>query len=413
VTFDELANPYALLLALLVPPYVYWLTRTRRTAAVRYPSVRNLKRLPRSLRQRCRVLIPVLRGLAILALVIVMARPLRQLETEELPSEGIAILMLIDRSSSMNDPNNKLMHDGKLQLRFDVAKKVAQEFISGNAETLKGRTTDLIGVTSFASYPEANYPFTLYHASLVDGLGRMAPMEPAIDEYGRQVSLDQYQRDVRRNRRRRNLYRENPLDGTELRSAVEYGANQLISLGDDLSRPGDGVRKYNLRSKVMVLLTDGMADHNFSDAELINKLKEEQIKVYVVQILSGDRFRERPDGTIEVVVPEQQRRRDDIFSMFGSSSIAQMQAARQEAGLNEAIKRAKRLSTETGGGHFLATTGDKLEAIYAKIDELERVDVGARTVFSREERYRPYLFAALALLLGETVLGLTWLRRVP
>ena len=48
-----------------------------------------------------------------------------------------------------------------------------------------------------------------------------------------------------------------------------------------------------------------------------------------------------------------------------------------------------------------------------KIDEMERSDVGGRTVFSHEERYWGYLAAALALLAGEAVLALTWLRRAP
>ncbi len=180
MSFDELHNPYALLLALLVPPYVVWLLRPGRTAAVRYPSVRNLKRLPRTIRQRCRAGLPILRGLALLALVVVMARPLRQIETDELPSEGIAILMLLDRSSSMGDPNNKLLYQDTLQFRFDVAKHVAIDFIDGNDDALDGRPNDLIGLTTFAGFPESNYPFTLFHNSLVAGLKRMGPVQPLL-----------------------------------------------------------------------------------------------------------------------------------------------------------------------------------------------------------------------------------------
>ena len=48
-----------------------------------------------------------------------------------------------------------------------------------------------------------------------------------------------------------------------------------------------------------------------------------------------------------------------------------------------------------------------------RIDELERSDVGGRTVFSHEERYYRYLLAGLGLLAAQTLLGLTWLRRAP
>ena len=412
MTFVEFYNPWALLLAVLVPPYLVVLMRRQATPALRYPSVHNLKRLPRTLRQRCRRWLPLLRGLAMLLLVVVIARPFRQLETQELPSEGIAILMLLDRSSSMGDEQNRMVYEGTLQLRFDVAKKVAREFIEGNQQGLAGRGNDLIGLTTFAGYPQANYPFTLFHPTLVNGLERMSPMEPLLTSTGEQTS-DRRKAGIVNVGRGRREYRRNPLDGTRLRSAVEYGANQLISLGDDLARAGGGVQKYNLKSKIMVLLTDGEAERDFADPDTIKKLQEEDLKVYVVQILSGQQFRQRADGTIEVLLPDQTRRRNDISSLFGGGSFSRRQAAAREAQLNEAVDRARRLATATGGAHFLATTGEELEQVYTRIDELERSDVGMRTIFSREERYRPYLFAALALVAAELMLGLTWLRRVP
>ncbi|GMV97592.1 MAG: aerotolerance protein BatA, partial [Phycisphaerae bacterium] len=106
-------HPQVLWLALLVPVYL-WVTRRRiTTAAVRYPSVRHLKRLPRSLRQRLRPVLPAMRAAALLLLIVVLARPTRRLETQELPSRGIAIAMLLDRSASMADPDGKLMYNGR------------------------------------------------------------------------------------------------------------------------------------------------------------------------------------------------------------------------------------------------------------------------------------------------------------
>lgn len=411
MTFVEFYNPWALLLAVLVPPYWVVLMRRQATPALRYPSVHNLKRLPRTLRQRCRRWLPLLRGLAMLLLVVVLARPFHQLETQELPSEGIAILMLLDRSSSMGEDQNRMVYEGTLQLRFDVARKVAREFIEGNDDGLAGRRNDLIGLTTFAAYPQANYPFTLFHTTVVDGLKRMGPMKPYLTSTGEQTN-DRRKAGIVRVGARRQL-RGNILNGTNLRAAVAYGANQLISLGDDLNRAGDGVQKYNVKSKIMVLLTDGVAELDFADPDTIQKLQEEGLKVYVVQILSGQQFRQRADGTIEVLLPGQTRRRNDLSSLFGGGSFSRRQAAAQEAQLNEAVDRARRLATATGGAHFLATTGEELAEVYARIDELERSDVGMRTIFSRQERFRPYLFAALALVAAELMLGLTWLRRVP
>ncbi len=55
------SNPHMLWLILLVPLYAWLAHRRVTTAAVRYPSVRPLKRLPKSLRQRCRFVLPALR----------------------------------------------------------------------------------------------------------------------------------------------------------------------------------------------------------------------------------------------------------------------------------------------------------------------------------------------------------------
>src|SRR5690606_34377181 len=133
----------------------------RTTAALRYPSVRNLKRLPRSLRQRCRFLLPVLRTIALLLLIVALARPTRRQETQELPSQGLAIAMLLDRSGSMADPNGKLMYEGKLDLRFNIARDLFEAFVKGGRGDLEGRPNDLIGVFTFATYPRTDHPFSL------------------------------------------------------------------------------------------------------------------------------------------------------------------------------------------------------------------------------------------------------------
>jgi hypothetical protein len=158
----------------------------------------------------------------------------------------------------------------------------------------------------------------------------------------------------------------------------------------------------------MLLLTDGeptVADArqapDYPDEDTIKLLTDAGIKVYFIQILSHERYRERPDGTVEVIVPRQ------------GGFVAQMQADREAALANQAIEEARKLARRTGGEHFLATTGDELKKIYSRIDEMERSDVGARTVFSHEERYWTYLTAALALLAAESVLAMTWLRRAP
>ena len=85
----------------------------------------------------------------------------------------------------------------------------------------------------------------------------------------------------------------------------------------------------------------------------------------------------------------------------------------EEKRANEAIDNARSLARRTGGEHFLGTSGDQLKDIYERIDKMETDDLGGRTVFSREEQYRPWLLAALAMLAAEALLSVTWLRRAP
>ncbi len=189
---------------------------------------------------------------------------------------------------------------------------------------------------------------------------------------------------------------------------MEYAADKLSLLAEDLSHGQAGLQKYDLKSKVIVLLTDGEPTvgnrgqgSGYPDEETIKKLADGGIKVYFVQILSQQQYRERPDGTVEVILPR------------SAGMFARMQANQVGAAVNQAIDEARKLARRTGGKHFLATSGDQVKQVYEQINRLERSNVGGRTVLSREESYGDWLFAAVALLVGESVLSMTWLRRSP
>ncbi len=407
----ELHNPNALWLLLAIPAYLWAARRRRLTAAVRYPTVRHLKRLPGSFRKRSRFLLPVLRTTGLVLLVLVLARPVRPIEIQELPSQGIAIGLLVDRSASMGAPDNRLMYEGRLTLRSDVARDVVKQFVEGDKDDLTGRPNDLVGLFTFATYPQTDHPFSLDHTSLLNVIENMSAEKPFLDDLGRPT--DNIEKAARlRDRFGRVIPRVNPMQYTSLKTGIEYAADKLLLLGEDLSRPTGGLHAYDLKSKVLVLLTDGeptVADArqspDYPDEATIKKLADAGIKVYFIQILSRERYRERPDGTVEVILPRQ----GGVFGMMS----AQRQAEREAEVVNESIEEARKLARRTGGVHFLATSGDQVKEVYEKIDDLERSSVGGRTVFSHEERYRTYLLAAMGLLAAETVLGLTWLRRAP
>jgi Ca-activated chloride channel homolog len=383
----QFANPHMLWLALLVPPLIWWMQRRVTTAAVRYPSVRHLRRLPRSFRQRARIALPILRGVALLLIVVVLARPIRQLETQQLPSQGIAIAMLLDRSGSMGDPDNRLMYNDQLTSRFDAAKDVFERFVSGDRKDLTGRPNDLVGLFTFAKYPRTDYPFSLDHAAVVNMVKQMSFEKNFIDKYGRSTN------------EQREAVDYNPMNATDIKKAIEYAANKLSVLGDDLARTTPGMAKYDLKSKVMLILTDNeptVRDRgqgpSYPDEDTVKLLIDSGIKVYFVQLLAQQIYRERPDGTVEVLVPTR-------------GPVAEI--------VNRSIEEARKLARRTGGQHYLATNGDQLKGVYEEINRLERSDVGVRAQFNRDERYGGFLLSAILLLAAETILGVTYFRRSP
>ena len=95
-------SPYAFLLLLLIPLALAWRGRRRRGGAIRFSSTAHAAGTGRSLRQSLAALPSVLRTAALVLLVIALARPQRGLERVRDVTQGIAIEMVVDRSSSMS-----------------------------------------------------------------------------------------------------------------------------------------------------------------------------------------------------------------------------------------------------------------------------------------------------------------------
>ena len=140
-------------LALIVPvglwAWRWW--RRRRKAGVRFSSVSNARQAGRSWRQRLQWLPTALGDVALILLVVCLARPQAGNERVHDISEGIAIEMIVDRSGSMGQ---EMQYEGKEMTRLEVVKDVFQRFVYGDGKSLEGRPNDLIGIISFARYAE-------------------------------------------------------------------------------------------------------------------------------------------------------------------------------------------------------------------------------------------------------------------
>ena len=162
MTFElfEFHHPWMFLLALPALAVLYVRGRgAKGNAAIVFPSVARLKGLRPTLRQRARMLVPLLQAVAICGFVVAAARPRQGDARTVVRSQGIAIQMVLDRSGSMEET---MLYDGDRRKRMDIVKDVFMKFVAGG-DGLAGRKTDLIGLTSFARFTEESCPLVSEH----------------------------------------------------------------------------------------------------------------------------------------------------------------------------------------------------------------------------------------------------------
>jgi Ca-activated chloride channel family protein len=194
------ANPVFLFGLVLLPIIVAWYIRRQRdiTSHMRYSTLQAFAQVKPTLRERFRHLPLVLRLLVVGTLVVALARPQTASHGENIYTEGIDIVLLLDISGSM------LAEDFQPN-RVDAAKEVAQTFIDG-------RKNDRIGLVVFAGQSFTQCPMTLDYRVLKNLLRQV---KPGMVE-----------------------------DGTAIGMAIAQGVNRL--------------KDSKAKSKVMILLTDGV-----------------------------------------------------------------------------------------------------------------------------------------------------------
>ncbi len=156
------ANPEYLVLLIFVPliAYYYWRKGHRLSGQVKFSTLKYMRNIPVSWRQRLRKNLYILRLLVITLIILGLARPQSDTRKQEITTEGIDIMMALDVSSSM------LAEDFKPKNRIEAAKKVADEFI-------KGRNNDRIGLVIFAGEAFTQCPLTLDYGVLMDLLNKV------------------------------------------------------------------------------------------------------------------------------------------------------------------------------------------------------------------------------------------------
>ena len=328
----EFANPHILwLLAAIVPLTGYYVWRTMQgDATIRISSVEGLRHAPRTVRYYLRHVPFALRCIALATLIVALARPQSAGHDTRTDAEGIDIVLAIDISGSM------LARDFKPD-RITAAKEVAGSFVAD-------RYGDRIGLVVFAGEAFTQSPLTTDQSSLQTLLSRI---RSGVIE-----------------------------DGTAIGNGLATAINRL--------------RESDAKSKVVILLTDGVNNRGeIAPLTAAAIAQDYGIKVYTIGV-----------GTMgEAPYP--------VFDQRGNL----VQTVNMKVEIDEEMLR--KIARQTGGEYFRATDKQTLQSIYDQINSMEknRVEVSEFTIL--HEEYLVWVLAALAALLLEFIVSRLILKRIP
>ena len=315
-------NPELLWLLALLPLIAMWRGRQGRVAAIEYSSVEIARTVARETRSRPARWTTMLRLLVATLLILGLARPQSGQGRAEVQASGVDLMLAVDVSGSMAALDFTL--DGQPANRLACVKSVVSKFV-------EARPNDRIGLVAFAGAPYLVSPLTLDHQWLQQNLDRV------------RLGLIE--------------------DSTAIGSALATSVNRL--------------RDQPSKSKIVVLLTDGMNNAGkVAPQTAAEAAKAMGVKVYTIGAGA--------QGEAPVPVKDQ----------FGNQRIVMAKVDVDEAAL-------KKIADETGGKFFRATDTDSLEKIYAEIDRMEKTTHQVKQFSKYHELF------ALAVVPGLMLLGLT------
>ncbi len=325
----EYVNPEYFWLLILLPLAIVWYAfkRKKQVATLQMSSLKGFQ--DKSLLPKLKPLLLMLRLLAMAAIIVALARPRTvDISSRTKTNKGIDIVMAIDISASM------LAKDLKPN-RLDALKDVAAKFI-------KGRPSDRIGLVLYAGESYTKTPITSDKSIVLGSLSEV--------RYDSRVS-----------------------GGTAIGMGLATAVNRL--------------KDSKAKSKVIILLTDGVNNSGTIDPKIASELALNfGIKVYTIGLgTNGTALSPvalRPNGSF-------------VFD-------------RVKVEIDE--KLLKEIAKATSGKYFRATNNKKLQEIYAEINKLEKTEVEEFKFYNYDEKFRFFALFGLVIFLFELLLRFTVFR---
>ena len=329
--FDNLIfnNPEFFWFLILLPIIIFWNHRNKKSklSYLKFSSVKGLSQ--KSIKMRLFPFLDYTRYFSIIMLVIALARPqIVDVSTQTKTSSGIDIVIAVDISSSM------LAQDLKPN-RLDALKSVAKEFINE-------RVNDRIGIVVYAGESYTKTPVTTDKSIIINSLDEIE-FDGVID------------------------------DGTAIGMGLATSVNRL--------------KDSNSKSKVIILLTDGVNNSGFIDPNTAADLAMSfGIKTYTIGLGSNGNALApvaiNPNGSFR----------------FGLTKVE----------IDEDL--LKSVAQQTGGLYFRATDNNKLKEIYQEINKLEKTEVEEFKYSNATEMFRVFALISFFLIFTEWILRTTFFK---
>src|SRR3982074_2561670 len=286
-------QPEWLWLLALLPLVMLLRGRRGPVAAIEFSDVGLARQVARASRARAGRWLWLFPVLAAVLMIVGLARPQRGHSRTEVTANGIDIVLGLDVSGSMQALD--FLVDNQRVNRIEVVKSVVGKFIDE-------RPNDRIGLIAFAGSPYLVSPITLDHDWLQQNLERVTI--GGVD------------------------------DGTAIGSAIAAAVNRL--------------RATPAKSKVVILLTDGMNNTGkISPLAAAEAAKALGVKIYTIGV--GVRGK--------APVP--------VRAEAGNMRLMMMTVDVDE-------KTLQAVASETGGQFYRATDTDSLQKIYEQINRFEK-----------------------------------------
>lgn len=344
------ASPLSLLFLLPLLFVAYRLLRYGRNQGIKFSAVSFLPSKTAGWRAKVAALYPYLLILGLTLLVIAAARPRSPLAKAQKSLNAIAIAMTVDVSGSMEalDLTPEGTQFSRDTTRLAIVKKLFAEFVEKRPE-------DLITLVTFGGYAATRVPLTADHGVLLHALKGVEIPAVAVDQSGRAIG----------------------------------GEEQMTAIGDGLATSLARLKEAELKSKVVILLSDGVSNCGAVEPDEAAKVAAEMgVKVYAIGI-----------GTKSSRTPIISR------DLFGRSVVQYVDMTFDEAQL-------KSIAETTGGKYFAVDDREALSSALKEIDELETTKIDTSAYDRWNEHFPLFLLFGSLLVLFASTLSTVSLRRL-